>query len=302
VNPTIAESLPVISLVMVGYFLKRIHVIRSEDGPLLSRLILTVTLPAVIFLSVSRADVDPLSLGLLALFSFLISLSLRLLSGRLTTWLKLEPSIAGVIILGSMVMNLGTFLFPVIQTVYGQEGASRLAAFDIGNSFMASGYGFYIASCYGDKSPCGVANSFKKVAALPILWAVILGLIVNLTGIVLPEFLVKVLSPVSAANTPLAMIALGVFVNFKFPRWKLMALTVFLRMGIGFLLGQAIVLLFNLQGLDRVIVTMGSAVPIGMVPLVYASSEGLDTEFAAACISLSIIVGVIVTPLLLLTL
>jgi malate permease and related proteins len=124
-------------------------------------------------------------------------------------------------------------------------------------------------------------------------------LVVNFTGIVLPEFLVKVLSPVSAANTPLAMIALGVFVNFRFPRWKLIVLTVFLRMGIGFLLGQAIVLLFNLQGLDRVIVTMGSAVPIGMVPMVYAASEGLDTDLAAACISLSIIIGVFVTPLLL---
>ena len=127
----------------------------------------------------------------------------------------------------------------------------------------------------------------------------VVGLIVNLTGIILPEFLVKVLSPVSAANTPLAMIALGVFVNFKFPRLKLILLTVFLRMGFGFLIGQAIVLLFNLQGLDRVIVTMGSAVPIGMVPMVYAASEGLDTEFAASCISLSIIIGVVVTPLLL---
>jgi predicted permease len=78
-----------------------------------------------------------------------------------------------------------------------------------------------------------------------------------------------------------------------------MLLTVFLRMGVGLLLGLAIVFLFNMQGLDRIIVIMGSAVPIGMVPMVYAASEGMDTEFAAACISLSIIIGVIVTPLLL---
>jgi malate permease and related proteins len=299
-NPTITESLPVISLVVVGFLLKIIGVIRPEDGSLLSRLILKVTLPAVIFLSVSRADVDPLSLALLALFSFLVALILRVLSGRIAAWLKLEPAIAGVIILGSMVMNVGTFIFPVIQTVFGQEGVSRLAAFDVGNSFMASGYGFYIASCFGNKSPCGYGSSLKKVATLPILWALVLGLIVNLTGLTLPNFIIKMLMPISSANTPLAMIALGVFVNFKFPNWKLIGLTVFLRMGMGFLLGQGIVLLFNLQGLDRTIVTLGSAAPIGMVPMVYAVSEGLDTEFAAACISLSIIIGVIITPLLLL--
>ena len=298
-NPTITESLPIISLVVVGYFLKRINVIHSEDGQLLTRLILKVTLPAVIFLSVSRANVDPLNLGLLALYSFLIAITLRVLSGRIAAWLKLEPVIAGVIILGSYIMNLGTFVFPMVQTIYGHEGTSRLAAFDIGNSFMASGYGFYLASCFGNKSPCGIQSSFKKVATLPILWALVAGLIINLTGISLPDFLVKLLTPLSAANTPLAMISLGVFVSFRFKKWKLTVLTVFLRMGVGFLLGQAIVWVFNLQGLDRAIVTLGSAAPIGMVPMVYAASEGLDTEFAAACISLSIILGVIATPFLL---
>jgi predicted permease len=124
-------------------------------------------------------------------------------------------------------------------------------------------------------------------------------LIINLAGFPLPDFLVKMLTPISLANTPIAMIALGVFVSFKFPKWKLILLTVFLRMGMGFLLGQGIVFIFNLQGLDRAIVTLGSAAPIGMIPMVYAASEGLDAEFAAACISLSIIIGVIATPFLL---
>ena len=76
-----------------------------------------------------------------------------------------------------------------------------------------------------------------------------------------------------------------------------MTLTVFMRMGLGFLVGQLIVLLTHMQGMDRMVVTLASVMPIGMIPLVYASTEGLDTEFAAACISLSIIVGLIITPL-----
>jgi predicted permease len=299
-NPTIAESLPVISLVMVGFLLKKARVLNAEDGHLFSRLILNITLPAVIFLSISQADIEPLQLGILALSSFCISMVLRVLSGNITRILKIEDSIAGVVILASMVMNIGTLLYPVIHTVYGTEGVSRVAAFDIGNSLMASGYGYYIATCYGTKNPCGIRNSLIKVFSVPILWATIIGLIVNLLGVTVPAFLIKMLTPVSAANTPLAMIALGVFVNLKFPKWKLVSLTVFLRMGVGFLLGLAIVFITNLQGLDRVVVIMGSAMPIGMVPLVYAAAEGLDTEFAAACISLSIIIGVIITPLLLL--
>ncbi len=293
------ESLPVLSLVVVGFVLKKLGVLKLEDGHLFSRLILNITLPAVIFLSISQADIEPLQMGVLVLASFYVSLVLRLLSGGITRLLKIEDSVAGVIILASMVMNIGSLLYPVIHTVYGAEGVSRVAAFDIGNSLMASGYGYYIATCYGTKNPCGISNSLKKVFSVPILWATIIGLIVNLLGIALPTFFAKMLTPVSAANTPLAMIALGVFVNLRFPKWKLVSLAVFLRMGVGFLLGLSFVVIANLQGLNRTVVLMGSAMPIGMVPLVYAATEGLDTEFAAACISLSIIIGIIITPFLL---
>ncbi len=298
-NPIVIDSLPLISLVVIGFGLKKIGLINRNDGPHLSAFILNITLPAVIFLSVSQADVDPVKLVILAMCSFTISLILRLLSGRITQWLKIPASIAGVIILSSMAMNIGNFLFPITQTIYGSEGVSRLAAFDIGNSLMASGYGYYLATRFGSNTPKGFKNSLRKVASLPILWAVIGGLFINLLGWSLPVFVVKILTPVSAANSALAMITLGVFVEFVFPKWKLMVLTVFLRMGIGFLLGQVIVLLGNFQGIERTIISMGAAMPIGMVPLVYANVEGLDSEFAAACISLSIVVGVIVSPLLL---
>lgn len=298
-NPTITESLPVISLVVVGFLLKQAKVLKVEDGALFSKLILYITLPSVIFLSISQADVEPAHLLLLAFFGFLIALVLRFISGGATRLLKLENSIAGVVILCSMVMNIGSLMYPVIHTVYGAEGVSRTAAFDIGNSLMASGYGYYIATRFGSREPFSLKGSLKKVLAVPVVWAVVLGLAVNLTGITSPAFLVKILTPLGAANAPLAMIALGVFVNFEFPRWKLLVMTVFFRIGLGFLAGLSIVLLAGLQGLDRTVVLMASAMPSGMVPLVYAAAEGLDTEFAAACISLSIVVGVLITPVLL---
>ena len=266
----------------------------------MTRFILNITLPAVIFLSVSRANIEPLKLGLLACLGIFVALTLRFVAGWSTKALKLEPEVAGVIVLGVMVMNIGAFLFPVVSTVYGSEGVSRLAAFDIGNSLVASSYGYYLATCFGNKTASGVQSSLKRVLKVPVLWACLLGIVVNLSGLALPPFLIKILEPVSAANTPLAMIALGTFLEFTFPKWKLMGLTVFLRMGIGFALGQLLIYLFRLQGVERAAVGLGSAMPIGMVTLVYAVSEGLDAEFAAAVISLSIMVSLIATPLMLL--
>lgn len=298
-NPIISESIPVISLVVFGFCLKKIKVLKEEDGSLFTRLILNVTLPSVIFLSISRANIEPFELILLAASGFFISFVLRILGGIVANFFKLEDYIAGVVILGCMVMNIGSLMYPVVNTVYGVEAVSRTAAFDIGNSIMASGYGYYIATQYGSKNPHGLRNGLKKVLSVPVLWAVVIGLVINLTSVTIPEFISRVMTPLSLANTPLAMLALGVFVNFKFNKWKLMGMTVFLRMGGGFLLGQLIIWLTHMQGLDRTIITLGSAMPIGMIPLVYAATEGLDTEFAAGCISLSIIIGVVITPLLL---
>jgi predicted permease len=298
-SPAVAQSLPIISLAAVGFLLKQVGLIRPGDGQIVARLIVNTTLPAVIFLSVARANVVPERLAVLALCGVAVSLGLRAVAGWCVSRLKLERRVAGVVILAAMVINVGFFLFPIFQTVYGQEGISRLAAFDLGNSLMANSYGYYLAGCYGDKPPCGFRHSLKRVLALPVLWAGLAGLAVNLSGVQLPTFLVKLLEPLAAANTPLAMLTLGSFLQLHYSNWKPMTLTVALRMGLGFALGQLMVFLTHLQGLERIAVGMGAAMPIGLVVLVYAASEGMDAEFAAGTISLSILTGLFVTPMLL---
>lgn len=298
-NPSIASSLPVLSLVVVGFLLKQAGLIRPGDGQVLARVIINTTLPAIIFLSVARANVAPERLAVLALCGIAASLGLRVAAGWWASRLKLERQVAGVVVLAAMVINVGFFLFPIFQTVYGQEGISRLAAFDVGNSLVANSYGYHLASRYGDKPPQGFQSSLKRVISIPVLWAVLAGLTANLSEAQLPSFLVKLLEPLAAANAPLAMLTLGTFLQLSYPNWKPMAHAVILRMGLGFVFGQALVLLANLQGLERAAVSMGTAMPIGMVVLVYAAMEGLDAEFAAGAISLSILAGLFVTPMLL---
>jgi predicted permease len=298
-NTAVRQSLPILVFVLVGFLFKQVGLLRSGDSQVIARLIINTTLPALIFLSIARANVAPSKLGSLALCGMLVSLGLSVISGALTGYLGYERQIAGVIILGTMIINIGFFLFPVFQTVYGQEGISRLAAFDLGNSIVAHSYGFYLATRYGNRPPIGFWSSLKRVLALPVFWAVLVGLVVNLTRVQIPLFVLEMLEPLAVANTPLAMLTLGAFIQLRYTNWQPMALTAALRIGGGFLLGQALVLLVNLQGLDRVAVSMGSAMPTGLAVMVYSVSEGMDAEFAAGAISLSIIVGLFVMPILL---
>jgi hypothetical protein len=222
-----------------------------------------------------------------------------MLAGLLVGYLNLDRHVAGVVILASMILNIGFVLFPVFLTVYGEEGISRLAAFDLGNSIVAHSLGFYVATRYGDRPPNGLWHSTRRVLSLPVLWAVLAGLAVNLLSVQLSPFVLKILEPLALANIPLAMLTLGAFLQLRYKNLPLMGLTSALRIGGGFLLAQALIRLTNLHGLDSAAVSMGAAMPAGMAVMVYSASEGLDTEFAAGTVSLSILMGLIVLPFLL---
>jgi malate permease and related proteins len=298
-NLAVRQSLPILSLVVVGFMLKQVGLIRSSDNQVIARLIINTTLPAVIFLSIARANVTPAKMGILALCGALVCIGSGIISGFLVSYLHLERQIAGVVILATMIINIGFVLFPVFLTVYGEEGISRLAAFDLGNSIVAHSLGFYVATRYGSKPPNGFWHSIRRVLSLPVLWAVLAGLAFNLLSIQLSPFVLKILELLSAANIPLAMLTLGAFIQLRYQNLPLMGLTSTLRIGGGFLLGQALVYLTNLHGLDKAAVSMGAAMPSGMAVMVYSASEGLDAEFAAGTVSLSILLGLIIMPVLL---
>jgi hypothetical protein len=298
-NPAISQSLPILSLVVVGFVLKQLGMIRTGDSQVMARLILNITLPALIFLSVAQVNVAPGQLALLALCGIVVTLGLSLVSSLFVSYLGMERQVGGVFILATMIISVGFFLFPVFSIVYGHEGIGRLAAFDLGNTLVASTLGFFVATRYGNKPLDGVWRSIQRVLSLPILWAVFAGLLVHFLHISLNPFALRIIEPLAAASVPLAMLTLGAFLQFRMSKIPLMGLAVAIRMGGGFLLGQALIKLAHLEGLDRAAVGIGAAMPCGMAVMVYAASEGLDTEFAAGTISLSILAGMVVLPFLL---
>ncbi len=296
----LSQSAPIIGLVVLGFLLRRVGIVHAADGHVLTRLIINVTLPPVIFLSLVRAQLELRTLVVLALVGAAIPLVLSLVAMLVARGMKLESPVAGVVVLSASVTNIGFFLLPFVQVIYGAEGLSRLVAYEVGNSLMANSYAFYLASRYGAGKDWAWSTCLKKIVALPLVWASILGVTVNLAGVRLPDLLIRLLDPLAAANIPLAMLTLGSFVELRFPHWKPMLVGVGLRVGGGWALGQALILALGLQGLERTVVGLGAAMPIGMLVLIYSSLMGLSVELAASTISLSILVALLITPLLLL--
>jgi len=99
------------------------------------------------------------------------------------------------------------------------------------------------------------------------------------------------LGRLAAANTPLAMMAVGVFVRPRAAYGLLTAQFVGLRMVLGGLIAWLVAMALGMDGLDVVVACSAASLPAGTTALIYAGNEGLDTEFAASLISVTVIIG-----------
>jgi predicted permease len=95
----------------------------------------------------------------------------------------------------------------------------------------------------------------------------------------------------------LVVVAVGVMFDAKMIRSKAVLLTVALRIPLGLALGFFCVWLFELEGLNRATVLLGSAAPIGFSAVVIASRESLNRDLAASAASISVLLALAYVPL-----
>jgi len=295
----VERALPLIGLIALGFLLKQIGLIGRNDRYALMQVIFAATLPATVFVSLSRANVGPWNLLILAGCAVTIPLVTHLIARQAARVMGLRRETAAVMVLSTLISAVMLYLAPVFSAFYGSEGLSRVAAYDLGNALVASSYSYYLATRYAEVRASSWRVACKRILTVPQFWAAVLALAVNLTGVSVPTPIMQLLEPLGAANGPLGMLALGCFIELRLPAWRPVLATVGLRMGLSWVIGQLLVLATGLTGLDRTVVSLAAATPIGIVPLTYASKFGLDTEFAAATLSLSIVMGIVSTPILL---
>jgi len=298
---TVRRSLPIIGMIGLGFLLRQLRVVRQEDGHTMARVVVNTTLPALVFTALVDAHIELQTLLMFAVAGAVISLTLHIVAVAATRACGWPARVAGVVVLCTLVGSVGMFLSPFILTFYGKEYMGRVAALDFGNTLVATSYGYYVAVRYGAQGQLRWGSVAKRICTMPMVWACVLGVALNLMDWQLPGLPNEMLDALATASVPMAMLTLGLFVQLRVQKWQPVLMAVGLRMGLGWLVGQMLVRLLRLGGVDAVIIGLGAAIPIGVLVLIHSSMEGLDTDLAAAALSLSIVVGAVAMPLLLST-
>lgn len=292
---------PVIGTFLSGALLRRVGLVKRETGEWFLRLIFFLTLPCLILDTVPGLVLSAGSAALPICAAMIVSITgtAAWLTGTRT--LKLTSPRLGVLVNGSMIMNLG-FMIPFVSAIHGREGVGLLLIMDLGNSLPALSVGYYLACRLGDAGATP-AGALKKALSSPPLICLATALAMNFRGLSLPEWLSSFIGPVGAATLPLTMVTLGALFD---PRAvmnpanglrRAVATGIVLRSCAGLAIGLVLCRSLGMTGLPGALLVAGAAAPVGYNTLTFSILAGLDRDFAASLVSVSLGIGLFAVPL-----
>lgn len=287
--------LPLFLTFILGQLCKRFGLLNKDSADLLLKLFFYIALPALVLLSIPQIhlSLELLSLPLAAMIMVLHSFVLALIWRRRFT---MGRQTLGVFFVGAIVFN-GAFSYPFTFVTYGEQGMAIAYLFDFGNAVVAFSLAYYLACRYGS-SHYTPKNLARKFFFSPPLLALLVAIVLNLSGLRFPSFGQEFLRILSSLTTPLVLLALGIYFNPRIINGKPLLTVITIRIFGGMLLGFILVKLFNLSGMTRSVVLIMSVCPSGMNTLTYAALEGLDKEFAASIVSYTTVISMAMFPLM----
>ncbi len=287
--------LPVFGWFLLGAMPRQLGWVKQVHGEKLLKFMFFVTLPVLIFVKITGAEIG-MSQLYLPFFNIVINLCCLSIMFLWVRGKNIDRPILGVMLVSSAITN-NFFAFPFIHPVLGDDVLANAIIFDLGNAISTLTLAYIIAFTYGPEE-LKLRNMVANIFKLPAMWALIAALIFKINDLVLPPPWASVLERFGLLTNVLILISLGIMFNLKIRRPKLTFAVVFIRMLCGLLISIGCVMLFELQGSMAMVVIICGAAPIGFNALTYSSLARLDMDFASSTVSASILAGLFTIPAL----
>lgn len=317
--------------ILAGIILIRTHVLNRENMEVVSRLVIKLALPIMIFTNtVNGVDKEMLfhSLPILgiAFFMYICLFGLSFFSGKM---LHLQGDHQQLYSAMSAFGNIGFMGIPIVTSIFPERGMLYISVFTMIDQLMLWTVGVRLTSKAVDtvettsknSSQCGKnvgavndrekaigkkkkntkssAFDFEKLIN-PVTVAIALALFCILTGLTLPEILNTAFSKIGATATPLAMIYLGgVFACMDVKKYicKLDYYgIVAIKMLFFPVLFYLILGLLPISAEIRMTMTLTSAMPVMSSVVMMANAYGTDGDYAMGGILVTTVCSIVTLP------
>jgi len=206
-------TFPIFALIGVGYCAVRMGLFASSDMKVLGKYVLNIALPALLFNAVASRDLnDVLNLGYILVFAF---------GGLLTVavtfaWFTFQgtgPARRAIATMGAACPNSGFVGYPVMLLVFPDLAGVVLALNMVVENFLLIPLCLMLLEASRDrqgKSLLRIAGRIiLNVLRRPMVIGLMLGLVVMLSGLPVPQMVTRLMDVLAASSSALALFVIG---------------------------------------------------------------------------------------------
>jgi predicted permease len=237
------------------------------DEVSISRLVLNVGIPCLVFRSLTSLDVPPTELARMA------GLAAAVMS---------MFAVGGLLVLRAMKLPAHTYLGPLVFANSGNIGLP-ICLFAFGDAGLALGMAYFAVS-----STCHVvlggplfAGSFslRPFFRSPLTWAVIITVGVVASGVTVPTWIGRTTTLLGDIAIPLMLLTLGVSLSKMHPESLGRSIILSLvRLGLGVSAGLLLTTLLDVDGLTRKVLVLQASMPVGVLNYLFAQRYARSPE------------------------
>ena len=287
-----------VTIIFLGWGLRKIGVFRKEDFSVLSAIVLKITLPAAVIASTAGKALDP---------SLLVITAIGIGCGILYMLLGYLMSIGAsrgekaFSLLNMSGYNLGNFTIPFVQSFLGPGAMVTASLFDTGNAVICLGGAYSVAAMVKDGNGFSLARVGKLLLRSVPFCCYVLMTMLNLCRIGVPGPVVSLAQIIGDANAFLAMLMIGVGFQMQGDRGQIgkIAKVLVLRFGVAAILGAAIYFLLPFSLEIRQTLTILVCSPIGSAVPAFTEDLEEDVGLSSAINSISIVCSIVIIVTLL---
>ena len=295
----IIQAVGLFLIIILGYTLKKMGLLKKEDGSRLSIVIVNVTLPAVVIVNLASVAIQTIFL-LFILIGFIWSI-LQIFLAWFTSK-KANMTQRQMYMYCGSGFNIGNFTLPFVQG-FLPLGVPFISMFDIGNSIMLSGgTRVLVEGLVSGTAKLDRSILMRLLKSIPFICYLVM-LLLRLWAIDLPQAFLTMIQPVAHANVFLSMFMIGLYLDFKLPKHavKDVLKVLGLRYGVGLLLAL-IVFFLPIDTMPKTVLMLLSVTPVPLFGVINSVLVGVEEETVGFASSVSFLLSLPIMTMLLLIL
>ena len=284
----------ILSIILIDF-------LSEKDINPLNKIVMNILLPCMIFSALFSSDLSLIpKLGILPVVILISSFVTGVISFFILKRLGYDDKKLWSVLVTVMIANTAFMGYPVTLGIFGQDGFLRAIFCDIATMCIFLILSFVLVIKFGGT----VKKAIRKIALFPPLWAIILGLGLNILNIPIGPVFDNVINYLGDGAIPLIMISLGLSIDLSgLSRSKAMiGFTSIMKLLFFPFIAFVVVSFLGLLNLEYTVSIVEAAMPSGMLSLLLSITYNLDYELTSDCILINTVISLITLPIIIMIL